>query len=131
MELRKIHRKLFIGSLLLGLCVALGALGAHGLEKTISAKHLATFKTGVHYQMIHSFGIILLGILSMLFNKEFKREFICFLFGIIFFSFNCYIYAISGVKFFAMLIPLGGVSFILGWVFLSFNFYNKLEKISH
>ncbi|OUR99931.1 hypothetical protein A9Q84_02555 [Halobacteriovorax marinus] len=125
MELRKVNQKLFVGSLLLGLCVALGALGAHGLEKTLSAKHLATFITGVHYQMIHSFGIILLGILTQIFNKEFKREFICFLVGIVFFSFNCYIYAISGVKIFAMLIPIGGVTFIVGWILLSLNFLKK------
>ena len=48
--------KLFIiiGSLSMSISVALGALGAHALKEKLSEKLLATFKTGVEYQLYHS-----------------------------------------------------------------------------
>ena len=110
---------LCLGSLFLCIAVILGAFGAHGLNNSLSLKQMATFKTGVTYQFYHGFALLILGILSKTF-KDLKTQ-NCgyfFTFGIIIFSFNCYIYAISGVKGFALIIPIGGILFILGWLSL-------------
>jgi uncharacterized membrane protein YgdD (TMEM256/DUF423 family) len=34
--------------------VIIGAFGAHGLEKVLDASAIATFETGVKYQMFHA-----------------------------------------------------------------------------
>ena len=99
-----------------GLCgftgVALGAFGAHGLKETISPEMLETYKTGVFYQLIHS--VVLLA-LSLLGNKALYKSCYFFLIGIVLFSFSLYIYAVTGIKFLAMITPFGGVSFLIGW----------------
>jgi uncharacterized membrane protein YgdD (TMEM256/DUF423 family) len=122
-------RKVFIGAALLAFAVALGAMGAHALEKTLSAKHLTTFKTGVNYHFLHAFGILFVGIIERVFSKKLNVVFYLFLTGIVLFSFNCYIYAITGIKGFAMIVPLGGVAYIFGWILLSSRFL-KVEDFS-
>ena len=105
-----------LGFLLLAVCV--GAFGAHGLKPHLSSKALDTYQTGVTYQFYHALGLLLLGILQRTYNRPqmFWGAKIFFIIGIFLFSFNCYIYAISGIKFFAMIVPIGGFAFILGWI---------------
>jgi uncharacterized membrane protein YgdD (TMEM256/DUF423 family) len=104
------------GFLFLFLAVALGAFGAHGLQKILTPKALKTFHTGVTYQYYHSFALIFIGILSHQMNKFFKLSFYSYLIGMIIFSFNCYLYAITGIKFFAIIVPVGGVAFMIGHI---------------
>ena len=104
---------LITGFTLLLLAVAFGAFGAHGLEKMLAENHLKTFKTGVTYQFYHSFSLILLGIIAQLTQKKWNSSFLFYLIGILLFSFNCYIYALTQIKFFAMIVPIGGISFMI------------------
>ena len=53
------------GSFFAALAVIFGAFGAHGLKSKISAEDLVIFETGVRYQMYHSLGLILLGLLGI------------------------------------------------------------------
>jgi len=112
-------RNLFITSAgLLILSVLLGAFGAHGLEKILTPALLKTFHTGVHYHQLHALG---LGMMALYYNQlgssktQFPHAAKFILLGIILFSGNCYLYALTGFKFFALLVPLGGTCFILGW----------------
>jgi uncharacterized membrane protein YgdD (TMEM256/DUF423 family) len=95
--------------------VAIGAFGAHGLREKLSAEMLEVYKTGVLYQFIHS---IILLILSLTNYIKTKFASIFFLAGIILFSFSLYIYSTSGIRFFAMITPVGGVCFLIGWLLL-------------
>jgi uncharacterized membrane protein YgdD (TMEM256/DUF423 family) len=107
-----------LGCFFVGMSVVLGAFGAHGLKKILDEAHLATFKTGVHYQMIH--GLALFAIISakniLAPQKSFKSVIYLFTIGVLLFSVNCYIYALTSVKTFAMIVPLGGTAFIIGWI---------------
>ena len=106
------------GGLFMVTAVILGAFGAHGLKKIVSPEKLITFETGVRYQIYHSLALLFLGLFQHLFQHlSLKKTAICFITGIFIFSFNCYIYVISNVKFFAMIVPVGGVLFIVGWIF--------------
>lgn len=101
------------------LAVALGAFGAHGLEGKVSEKALGTWQTGVTYQFYHA--LALLGLASL--NARFESlklvwTYRFFFAGVIFFSFNCYLYTLTGIKTFAMIVPLGGLSFLAGWIFM-------------
>lgn len=95
------------------LAVALGAFGAHGLKDILSPEMMEIFKTGVFYHLIHSVVILIIGISG---NKKFFRSAIMFSLGIILFSFSLYLYSVTSVKTFAMITPIGGVGFLIGWL---------------
>ena len=95
--------------------VAIGAFGAHGLREKLSAEMLEVYKTGVLYQFIHTIVLLILALTDFI---KTKTSSIFFLIGIILFSFSLYIYSTSGIKFFAMITPVGGVCFLLGWLWL-------------
>lgn len=113
--------KLFIlfGALNGFLAVALGAFGAHGLEGRISEKAISIWEKAVHYQMFHTTALLVTGLLMAKHQAaSLTSAGWAFLIGIILFSGSLYIYAVSSVKFFAIITPLGGVSFLVGWVLL-------------
>ncbi|MBV6421039.1 MAG: hypothetical protein DAHOPDDO_02308 [Ignavibacteriaceae bacterium] len=93
--------------------VALGAFGAHGLKSTISAEMLEIFKTGIFYQFVHTIVLLILSVTNFI---KGKISSILFLLGIILFSFSLYLYSTSGIKIFAMITPVGGVCFLIGWL---------------
>ncbi|WP_340676871.1 DUF423 domain-containing protein [Paraglaciecola sp.] len=101
------------------LAVILGAFAAHGLKSRLSESLLAVFQTGVHYQFFHSLGIILLVLLyrqqaqvSLLYSAGFMLA------GIVLFSGSLYALALTEIKWFGPVTPLGGLCFILGWAML-------------
>jgi uncharacterized membrane protein YgdD (TMEM256/DUF423 family) len=109
-------RSLVFGSLTLMLAVLIGAFGAHGLKSIVTEERLATFETGVRYQFYHGFGMLFLGLLQHLFPQlKTSVALYAFMVGVLLFSFNCYLYVLTGVKTFAMIVPMGGVLFIVGW----------------
>lgn len=110
---------LSLACIMLFLAVALGAFGAHGLKELVTGKYLETYKTGVTYHFYHSFALLILPIIGKTFNINVRGAYYFFLAGIVFFSFNCYLYAILQVKTFAMIVPLGGFSFLIGWLMLA------------
>ena len=123
---------LLIASLSGMLAVILGAFGAHGLEKLVDAKMLQRFHTGVEYQFYHSLALLLISILYKLIrNKYVMFAGYAFLLGMVLFSGSLYAYVLTGVKGFAMVTPLGGLSFMIGWALLAFSSRNftHTEKI--
>jgi uncharacterized membrane protein YgdD (TMEM256/DUF423 family) len=110
-----------VGAINGALAVALGAFGAHGLETMVekgqlSAQMLATFETAVRYQMYHALALVALGVLTRGSGKSTKLAGCSFLAGIVVFSGMLYAYVFTGIKIFAMIVPIGGVAFIVGWV---------------
>lgn len=122
------NKNYIIGGIFLFLAVALGAFGAHGLKEVLTEKTLQTYKTGIQYQFYHGFGILILSIISQQFKIDLKKSINLFSIGIILFSFNCYLYAITQIKTIAMIIPIGGVFFILGWLFFIKSMIKIEEK---
>lgn len=110
---------LMTASVFLALAVALGAFGAHGLKSQLSTEMLQTFKTGVDYHFYHALGLLLIGILAVSFPSDLiKWSAILLTAGIILFSGSLYALAITGIKWLGAITPLGGLSFIAGWVLL-------------
>ena len=107
------------------LAVVLGAFGAHGLKNVLPIDKLATFKTGVTYHFYHAITLLFVSILVKLSpSKWFNWSAICLILGIILFSGSLYLLATREViglttyKWLGPITPIGGVFFILGWVFL-------------
>jgi uncharacterized membrane protein YgdD (TMEM256/DUF423 family) len=98
--------------------VAIGAFGAHGLREKLSSEMIEVYKTGVLYQLIHSVVLLELSLNTII---KSKLPSIFFLLGIILFSFSLYIYSTSGIRFFAMITPIGGFCFLIGWLLLIYE----------
>jgi uncharacterized membrane protein YgdD (TMEM256/DUF423 family) len=98
----------------LGVC--LGAFGAHALRDHLKALEMTSvWEKAVFYHMIHA--VVLLFLAS---RPVFPRvAWICFLVGIILFSGSLYVLAYSGVKWLGAITPLGGLSFLAGWLIIA------------
>lgn len=120
-----------------GLSVVFGAFGAHYLKAKLDGDQLQTFETGVRYQMYHALALLLLSAVSeKLSSKYLNYIFWCFLVGVLFFSGSIYLLAcknLLGIESIAKVLgpitPLGGLLFILGWIFIfvsSLGFKSKI-----
>lgn len=129
MDQQKLSRLfMLIGCALMAFAVGLGAFGAHGLEGKLSALQMKTYQTGVQYHLVHALAI-LWGSLALLKIPTLKVPLIFLCLGTLLFSGFCYLYAVTGLRFFAMVVPLGGLSFLFGWVGL-FTKILKIKKFS-
>lgn len=120
-------QKLFLvlGCLLAGLSIALGAFGAHSLKKIADAETVNIYQTGVQYQMYHALALIIVGLLAERFSINLiNYAGYLFIAGMILFSGSLYL--IASLKamnktvptLVGIMTPIGGLLFILGWVFL-------------
>jgi uncharacterized membrane protein YgdD (TMEM256/DUF423 family) len=119
-------KSLIVGAALLALGVLIGAFGAHGLKNIILPEKLVTFETGIRYHFYHSIGLMILGLVQQQFpTLRLVIAHWAFFIGVLLFSFNCYFYAITDIKAFALVVPLGGFLFTIGWITLM----NQLLKL--
>lgn len=108
-----------LGAALMFTSVALGAFAAHGLKNKLPPDMLAVFETGVRYQVYHALALFVVSWLSSLGpNAAARNAGLFFVSGILIFSGSLYILAISGVRAWGMVTPLGGLFFLIGWAFL-------------
>lgn len=115
------NKKILIFSALLGgLAVALGAFGAHGL-KDILGDQIKNWETAVKYQMFHVLAIFLVQNLALLSDRSKNTVSMVFLIGILFFSGSLYAIStgVATAKYIWFITPLGGLSFIAGWIGLA------------
>lgn len=98
--------------------VAIGAFGAHGLREKLSEQMLDVYKTGVLYQLIHTVVLFALSLNTII---KAKLPSMFFLLGIILFSFSLYIYSVTGIRTFAMITPVGGFCFLIGWLLIIYE----------
>ena len=111
---------LIIAGILGILSVGIGAFGAHGLESKLTANgRIDTFETGVKYQFYHTLALLLLGILMInLQHTYFNYSAYAFIAGILIFSGSLYVLSLSNIGVLGAITPIGGLAFILGWLFL-------------
>jgi uncharacterized membrane protein YgdD (TMEM256/DUF423 family) len=116
---------LLTGSLLAALAVILGAFGAHGLKKITTPETVATFQTGVQYQVYHAFALLIVAIVYEKFTNNFTHYAgVLFIVGIILFSGSLYVLTAlkatekMGLSGIGILTPFGGLCFIAGWLLL-------------
>ena len=126
--------KLFLGlgTFLAGLGVVLGAFGAHGLKKLVGPDTVATYQTGVQYQMYHAFALLLVGILyERLQSNLLNYAGALFIAGIVLFSGSLYLLvslkAMNKVTlpWLGPITPVGGLFFIAGWILLLISVLKK------
>ncbi|MFN0291149.1 DUF423 domain-containing protein [Pedobacter helvus] len=119
------NKRIILTAALFGaLAVILGAFGAHGLKSMVSPNQLETWQKGVEYQFYHTFAILYLSTFARYKNKLIGFSFLFFVLGIVFFSGSLYLlalkdaYHLSFTQVLGPITPIGGLFFILGWIFL-------------
>ncbi|PSR24168.1 MAG: DUF423 domain-containing protein [Sulfobacillus acidophilus] len=98
--------------------VGLGAFGAHGLTRRVTADRLKTYQTGVQYQLFHSLAILVTGLAAFRFAPAALLVWAAWLFvaGIVLFSGSLYFLALVRLPArWGVITPLGGLCFLGGW----------------
>jgi uncharacterized membrane protein YgdD (TMEM256/DUF423 family) len=119
-----------LGALSAAIAVALGAFGAHGLEQQLpkwytepgrAAEMLATWETAVRYQMYAAIGILQYGLWSSIQKGRRPRGAASLVAGTLLFSGLLYAWVLTESKPLVMLVPLGGLAMIVGWLMFAFQ----------
>jgi uncharacterized membrane protein YgdD (TMEM256/DUF423 family) len=109
--------------------VILGAFGAHSLRDRLGPQMLAVFETGVRYQMFHALALLAAGLAASRWGATggplFATAGWLFAAGTILFSGSLYVLTLTGIRWFGAITPLGGVSFIAGWILLLMGAFRK------
>ncbi|WP_047248025.1 DUF423 domain-containing protein [Maribacter thermophilus] len=125
-------KTIFITASVFGLlAVILGAFGAHGLEKMVTTDAVATFETGVRYQMYHAFFLFVVGLLPGLSKKTRQIVYTLVVIGIVLFSFSIYLLALNDITTFdfktiGIITPIGGVFLLMSWGYLGYRVFKEI-----
>ena len=127
---------LVLGAIFGFIGVALGAFGSHALRSKLTPDRVATFETGVRYQMWHALALFVVVIVeawtpsggSSSFTLVADRGGAPLLFaagwlfagGIVLFSGSLYALALTGRRTWGAVTPFGGACLLLGWAMLLF-----------
>jgi uncharacterized membrane protein YgdD (TMEM256/DUF423 family) len=117
------------GAVSAGIGIALGALGAHSLRIILPAEALATFETGVRYQMYHAGGLLAVGLAEAIvparYVERLRAAGWAFITGTVLFSGSLYALSITGSRELGFITPVGGVLFLAGWGLLFWAFAGR------
>ena len=110
-----------------GVAVGLGAFGAHALKDMLeSTGYSAVYDLAVSYQFYHAFALLFNGLLMQVFaSPRFRIASWFFTAGIIFFSGSLYVLSLTGIRVLGAITPVGGVFFMLGWIFILLGIVKK------
>ena len=118
-----------IAAVLGGLAVITGAFGAHalpdwlkrrGLDDALVSRRQESLEIGVRYQMYHALALLALAWLhAQAPSRMTTLAGVFWLVGILLFSGCLYGYVLTGLRPLAMIVPIGGLSFIAGWCALA------------
>ena len=110
------------GSLSAFLAVALGAFGAHGLKNRLTPEMLTIFEVGARYHIYHAFALLAVGLALIRWPAaSILAAGWLFLAGTVIFSGSLYMLSLTGIRWLGAITPIGGVAFLLGWLFLAWG----------
>ncbi|TQV88765.1 DUF423 domain-containing protein [Aliikangiella coralliicola] len=114
------YRWVFIvGAAFAMLSVVFGAFSAHALKSVLDEGGLKLIDTAARYQMYHALALLFCGVLLQLrlcAESWIKVAAYLFTAGIFLFSGALYLIALSNIKWFGAIAPIGGTAFISGWL---------------
>jgi uncharacterized membrane protein YgdD (TMEM256/DUF423 family) len=125
------RRWIAIGAVIAAIGVGLGAYGAHGLHGFLErfgysgddlARRIGLFETAVRYQMVHAIGLVLVGLtLDRRDSRPGRFAAWALLVGMLLFCCLLKVMTFAGPewKWLGGIVPLGGVSMIVGWLALA------------
>ncbi|RXJ69224.1 DUF423 domain-containing protein [Halarcobacter ebronensis] len=114
---------LFIASVMMGLAIAIGAFGAHGLKAIVEPNMLVVYHTGVEYQFYNSLGLFAASFIIYL-KPDSKKSVIAawlIFIGMLIFSFSLYFLVVLNIPVLGAITPIGGTLMIIGWLLLAYS----------
>ncbi len=109
-----------LGAIAMAFGVALGAFGAHGLRDRLAPDLLAVYETGVRYHLVHALGLF---VAAWLAGEDQTRSArlagVLLVVGILLFSGSLYVLALTGVRAFGAVTPLGGIAWLAAWILIA------------
>ncbi len=114
---------LLVGAILGTLGVAFGAFGAHALKNILAQNgRMETYELAVRYQFYQALAILFVGLMmEKKFHSSMQWSSLLLLIGVLLFSGSLYIYALTNIKSFAMVTPIGGLFLLAGWAMLVYS----------
>lgn len=102
------------------LAVLFGAFGAHALRGRVTPEILNAFETGTRYHFYHTLALLVVAIAGgNLWNSKWcARACYAWCIGIVLFSGSLYAMALTDIRTFGAITPLGGLALITGWILL-------------
>jgi uncharacterized membrane protein YgdD (TMEM256/DUF423 family) len=115
------QRLFFVAGCLFALVgVGLGAFAAHGLKSVLDAPALATFETGVRYQMYHALALLAAAWAQPVWpGRLAAASGWLFVAGILIFSGTLYAIVLTQARWLGAVTPLGGLALLGGWLCLA------------
>ncbi len=100
----------------LALATILSAVGAHALKHQLTADHYEILQTALHFQFVHSLGLMAMGLLyDRVPVRALQVAGWLLAAGIVLFSGSLYWMLAGAPKWVGVLTPLGGASLIVAW----------------
>ena len=108
---------LILAALLLFAAVAAGAFGAHALKTKIAPEMMAVYQTAVQYHFWHGLGLLAVAVLITQRPASGTLGIAAWLLvaGVLLFSGSLYALALTGVRGFGAVTPVGGVALLAAW----------------
>ena len=100
------------------LAVALGAFGAHALAEAVTPERLATWRTASSYHLAHALALAVTAI-GVRLGWRLDLAGMLFLVGTIVFCGSLYTLVLLDLPVLGAIAPIGGASFIAGWLSLA------------
>jgi uncharacterized membrane protein YgdD (TMEM256/DUF423 family) len=112
---------LILAALLLFAAVAAGAFGAHALKTKIAPDMMAAYQTAVQYHFWHALGLLAVAALIAQRPDSGALALAAWLLvaGVVLFAGSLYALALSGVRGFGAVTPVGGVALLAAWAALA------------
>lgn len=113
---------LIVGSCFILIAVVLGAMAAHALENYLTTEQIASFETGVRYQVYHGLALLILSQVKRFSDKTLQIILVLFTSGTLLFSWSIFLLttrSITGMdfSFLGPVTPVGGLLLISGWIY--------------
>jgi uncharacterized membrane protein YgdD (TMEM256/DUF423 family) len=106
--------------------VAAGAFGAHALRARLASDMLAVFETGARSQLIHALALVAVAIaLERGPSRALTLAGWLFTAGQVVFPGSLYALALTGVRVWGAVTPLGGLCYLAGWLALMVGFWRR------
>lgn len=118
-----------MGPLLIALAgasgVLLGAFGAHALRGHLDGAAMGWWQTAVQYQLWHALALALAVHAGR--GRAGRLATPAFAIGIVLFSGSLYAMALGAPRWFGAITPLGGLSFMTGWIALALSMRRRAD----
>ncbi|MGE0383743.1 MAG: DUF423 domain-containing protein [Gammaproteobacteria bacterium] len=102
--------------------VAMGAFGAHALRATLDPALMEVYRTAVQYHLVHALALVFTGNFQGVSRSSRTWALaaaVALFTGVVLFSGSLYLLALTGVRAWGAVTPVGGIAFLSGWLALA------------